>query len=185
MTYERKTNRIARKWHTVVTIAPFVDYTPDQCIAIRMKAGLTQGEMSSVLGVSPATILNIETGKTLMIKYIGPGELNEDGTRELQFELNGARRDVAVADHSASVTVHQVPMADPENKAQVGASIPGGVAKILVKPGDVVQANQVLMMIEAMKMETSVVSHIAGTIDQVLVSEGQSVKAGELLVTMR
>ncbi len=137
------------------------------------------------LGKGESAEINIETGKTLMIKYVGPGELNEDGTRELQFELNGARRDVAVADHSASVTVHQVPMADPENKAQVGASIPGGVAKILVKPGDVVQANQVLMMIEAMKMETSVVSHIAGTIDQVLVSEGQSVKAGELLVTMR
>ena len=70
MTYERKTNRIARKWHTVVTIAPFVDYTPDQCIAIRMKAGLTQGEMSRVLGVSPATILNIETGKTAPPRYV-------------------------------------------------------------------------------------------------------------------
>ena len=70
MAYERKTNRIARKWHTVVTIAPFVEYTPAQCIDIRMKAGLTQGEMSRVLGVSPATLLNIETGKSEPPHYV-------------------------------------------------------------------------------------------------------------------
>ena len=67
----------------------------------------------------------------------------------------------------------------------MGASIPGMVSQVSVKPGDRVEANQVLAVIEAMKMETSVVARMAGTVDQVLVKQGQAVKAGELLVTIQ
>ena len=76
-------------------------------------------------------------------------------------------------------------MADPEDKSQVGSSIPGMVSKVNVKPGDAVEENQVLAVIEAMKMETSVVARMAGIVDQVLVKEGTSVKAGELLMTIK
>ena len=93
-------------------------------------------------------------------------------------------RTVAVPDPSAQVQVHPVVMADPEDKGQVGASIPGMVSKISVKPGDQVEENQVVAVIEAMKMETSVVSRIAGTVDQVLAAAGASVKSGELLLTI-
>ena len=129
--------------------------------------------------------INIEDGKTLVIKYLGLGDLNEDGTRNVQFELNGQRREVAVPDKTAQSTVRAVPMADPEDKSQVGASIPGMVSKVSVKPGDKVEENQVLAVIEAMKMETSVVARRTGTVDQVLIQEGTSVKAGELLVTLK
>ena len=80
---------------------------------------------------------------------------------------------------------HTVVLADPEDKSQVGASIPGMVSKVSVKPGDVVEENQVLAVIEAMKMETSVVARMSGTVDQILVTEGTSVKAGELLITIQ
>ena len=129
--------------------------------------------------------INIEDGKTLVIKYLGLGDLNEDGTRNVQFELNGMRREVAVPDKSATAQVRKVNLADPSDKSQVGASIPGMVSKVNVKPGDTVEENQVLAVIEAMKMETSVVARMKGTVDQVLIKEGGAVKAGELLITIK
>ena len=129
--------------------------------------------------------INIEDGKTLVIKYLGLGDLNEDGTRNVHFELNGMRRDVAVPDKSATDSIHQVTMADPSDKSQIGASIPGMISKVNAKPGDSVEENQVLAVVEAMKMETSVVARMAGTVDEVLIKEGGSVKAGELLITIK
>lgn len=76
-------------------------------------------------------------------------------------------------------------MADPQDKSHSGASIPGMVTKVNVKPGDKVEENQVLAVIEAMKMETSVVARMNGVVDQVLVKEGSNVKAGELLFTIK
>ena len=128
------------------------------------------------------TTINIEDGKTLVIKYLGLGDSNEDGTRNVVFELNGSRREVAVPDPAAKDTSKKVVMADPDNKSQVGASIPGMVSKVSVKPGDAVKVNQVVAIIEAMKMETSVVSRIDGTVGEVYIEAGRPVKAGELLM---
>ncbi len=137
------------------------------------------------LAIGETNKINIEDGKTLVIRYLGLGDLNEDGTRNVQFELNGMRREVAVPDKFASAKGSVVTLADPEDKSQLGASIPGMVSKISVKPGDTVAENQVLAVVEAMKMETSVVSRMSGTVDQVLVKEGAKVKAGELLITIK
>ncbi|MDB7816956.1 pyruvate carboxylase [Intestinimonas butyriciproducens] len=137
------------------------------------------------LALGETNKISIEDGKTLVIKYLGLGDLNEDGTRNVHFDLNGMGRTVAVPDRNAAVQVHPVAMADPEDKSQVGASIPGMVSKVSAKPGDVVEENQVLAVIEAMKMETSVVARMSGTVDQILVTEGTSVKAGELLITIQ
>ena len=129
--------------------------------------------------------INIEDGKTLIIKYLGLGDPNPDGTRNVQFELNGMRREVAVPDKNAVASVSQAVLADPEDKSQIGASIPGAVTKVEIKPGDKVVENQVIAVVEAMKMETSVVARLDGTVDEVFVKPGQSVVAGELLATIR
>ena len=129
--------------------------------------------------------INIEDGKTLVIKFLGLGDLNEDGTRNVMFELNGMRREVAVPDPSAEGRGHRAVMADPEDKGQVGASIPGMVSKIHVKAGDRVEVNQVIAVIEAMKMETSVVARLAGVVEEISAKEGAAVKAGELIMTIR
>ncbi|MEG0755213.1 MAG: pyruvate carboxylase [Oscillospiraceae bacterium] len=136
------------------------------------------------MAVGETNQINIEDGKTLVIKYLGLGDQNEDGTRNVMFELNGQRREVAVPDKTAEVKGQKVVMADPADKSQVGASIPGMVSKVNVKPGDKVTENQVLAVIEAMKMETSVSARMAGTVSQVFLEEGGSVKAGQLLVTI-
>ena len=119
--------------------------------------GMAIGEMNKI---------NIEDGKTLMIKYIGLGDRNDDGTRNVQFELNGMRREVSVPDPTATDSAKTVVMADPNDKSQAGASIPGMVSKVNVKPGDQVKVNDVLAVIEAMKMETSVVARMDGTVGQ-------------------
>jgi pyruvate carboxylase len=139
------------------------------------------------MGMEPGetTELSIEEGKTLIIKYVAQGEINEDGTQNVIFELNGARREVAVRNKSVKASEGRTVMADAGDKTQIGASMPGAVSKILVRAGEEVKKNQVLLIIEAMKMETSVVAHMDGLIDKVLVTQGQSVKAGELLIKMK
>ncbi|MEA4954001.1 MAG: pyruvate carboxylase [Pseudoflavonifractor sp.] len=137
------------------------------------------------MALGETTQISIEDGKTLVIKYLGLGDLNEDGTRNVQFELNGMRREVAVVDPSAESRVSATAMANPSDKSQVGSAIPGMISKISVEPGQSVKKNQVLAVIEAMKMETSVVARMDGIVDQVLVQEGSAVKAGELLITMK
>ena len=137
------------------------------------------------MAIGETNKINIEDGKTLVIKYLGLGDQNDDGTRTVNFELNGTRREVAVPDKRAEVKGKVVVMADPADKSQVGSSIPGMVSKVAVKPGDTVEENQVVAVIEAMKMETSVVARMAGVVDQVFITDGTSVKAGELLMTIK
>jgi biotin carboxyl carrier protein len=67
---------------------------------------------------------------------------------------------------------------------RVGAPMPGKVIRVLVKPGDVVKPRQVLVVVEAMKMENELRALRAGTVRAVLVSEGQSVDAGTPLVVV-
>ena len=128
--------------------------------------------------------INIEDGKTLVIKYLGLGDHNDDGTINVQFELNGMRREVAVRDPNASEKTRQVVQADESDPRQVGASIPGMVSKVHVQPGDTVEENQVLMTIEAMKMETAVTARTAGKVREIRVKEGQAVKTKELLMLL-
>ena len=137
------------------------------------------------LAVGETNRVNIEDGKTLVIKYLGLGDANEDGTRVVQFELNGMRREINVQDKHAKASVHAVEKADPDDVMQVGASIPGAVSKVLVKKGDAVKENDVLLIIEAMKMETSVVARADGVVSDIKVEAGDSVVAGQLLMTLK
>ncbi len=137
------------------------------------------------LAVGETNKVNIADGKTLVIKYLGLGEVDKDGMRTVSFELNGIRRDVQVPDEAAQKNIVKVPMADPEDKSQVGASIPGAVSKVSVKVGDKVEKNQTLVTIEAMKMETAITARMDGTIASVEIKEGDTVKGGQLLLTIK
>ena len=137
------------------------------------------------LAVGETNQVNIADGKKLVIKYLGLGEVDDEGMRTISFELNGIRRDVQVPDEEAQANIVQVPMVDPEDKSQVGASIPGAVSKINVKKGDKVEENQVLLVIEAMKMETAITARMDGVVDSIEVTEGTTVKAGQLLMTIK
>ena len=137
------------------------------------------------LAVGETNKVNIADGKTLVIKYLGLGEVDAEGMRTVSFELNGIRRDVQVPDEAAQKNIVKVPMADPEDKSQVGASIPGAVSKIAVRVGDTVEKNQTLLTIEAMKMETAVTARMGGRIASIEIREGDTVKGGQLLLTIQ
>ena len=137
------------------------------------------------LAVGETNKVNIADGKTLVIKYLGLGDVDQDGMRTVSFELNGIRRDVQVPDEAAQQNIVKVPMADPTDRSQVGASIPGAVSKISVKVGDHVEENQPLMIIEAMKMETAISARLRGTVAELLISEGDTVKGGQLVAVIK
>ncbi len=132
-----------------------------------------------------STELSIEEGKTLMIKYIGPGERNDDGTIELQFELNGSRRNILIQDPHTEVVSEKIQLASAEDKTEIGATIMGAVSKIAVKPGDMVQKGQVVAIIEAMKMETGISAAIDGRVEAVYVEPGDIVQAGQLIIKLK
>ena len=105
--------------------------------------------------------------------------------RTVSFELNGIRREVKVPDLEAQKNIVHVPMADPENKGEVGASIPGAVSNIKVKVGDKVKEGDTLVVIEAMKMEINAQALMDGEVAEILTKEGETVKGGQLLVRIK
>ena len=108
--------------------------------------------------------VDIEPGKTLIIKFLTVGEARPDGTRSVFFELNGQPREVTVTDHSLqSVDVGRL-KADPKNTKQIGAMFPGLVIMVAVKPGDQVVVGQKLAMLEAMKMEATISAETDGEV---------------------
>jgi len=128
--------------------------------------------------------VDIELGKTLIIKFLTVGEAQPDGTRSVFFDLNGQPREVTVTDRS----LHRVDVerlkADPKNSKQIGAMFPGVVVKVAVKPGDQVVAGQKLVTLEAMKMEATIAAEKDGEIAQVHVVAGTQVETGDLLITL-
>ena len=137
--------------------------------------GLNKGEECDV---------EIEDGKVLTIKLIGIGNVKENGYRTVAFELNGMSRRIEVKDNNFSGQINQVVKADMDNPLQIGTSIPGKVIKILVEEGDEVEENEALVVIEAMKMETNIVSKISGKIKSIKVSENDIVEDKQLLIVM-
>ncbi len=135
--------------------------------------GMEAGEEISV---------EIEPGKTLIIKYLTVSDLHPDGNRLVFFELNGQPREVMVADRSVAGEFRTHPKADADNPHQVGAPMPGLVISVPVAPGEQVAPGQKLCTLEAMKMETTVYAEIAGRVEEVLVRPGTQVEAGDLLV---
>lgn len=140
--------------------------------------GLNEGDTKEV---------QLEEGKILIIKLVEIGKIDDTGNRSLTFEVNGNRREIKVFDETSAVTAKDdfVQMADPSNKFEIGASIPGAVVKLLVGEGDKVEENQPLMIVEAMKMETNLVSKVSGLIETIVVKEGDMVESGQLLIKLK
>lgn len=141
--------------------------------------GISQGEVCEV---------EVEEGKTFIIKLVNIGKVNKEGYRKIYFEVNGNQREITILDKqyhkTFDVEIGTTLMADLNNKKDIGASIPGTVAQILVKAGDNVKAGQSLIIIEAMKMETQLAAAVSGKVANITVQEGQQVKNGELLMQL-
>jgi pyruvate carboxylase len=137
--------------------------------------GMDPGEEISV---------DIETGKTLIIKFLTVGDPHPDGQRLVFFELNGQPREVEVLDRALAADVRKRPKAEAGDPRQVGAPMPGLVVAVVVAPGERVTAGQKLLTLEAMKMETTVYAEGPGTVAELLVQSATQVEAGDLLVRL-
>ncbi|MCA9149567.1 MAG: biotin/lipoyl-binding protein, partial [Planctomycetales bacterium] len=126
--------------------------------------------------------LDLEPGKTLIIKYLTTGEPHADGRRTVFFEVNGIPRDVSIQDHSQEPLTPAAVKADPGDLKQVGAAMPGMVVTVAIQVGDAVKKGQKLLSIEAMKMETSINAEASGIVTELLVKPGSQVETGDLLV---
>lgn len=137
------------------------------------------------LRVGEEIAVEIERGKTLIIKLRALGELDEDGNRTVYFELNGRPRSMHIIDRSASsvVVVHE--KADPTDPGSVGAPMPGVVLEVQATKGATVKAGDPLVVLSAMKMETVVASPVTGTVVSVGVKIGDQVSGGDLLATIQ
>ncbi len=136
------------------------------------------------LDVGDETSIEIEPGKTLIVKLSAIGRVHEDGTRHIYFELNGEPRQVTVQDLSVKSDTASHRKADPSNLKEIGAPMPGKVFKLLVSVGDEVKAGDTVLSTEAMKMETNIKAREEGKIREVLVKEGAQVQQGDLLVVI-
>jgi pyruvate carboxylase len=128
--------------------------------------------------------VDIEAGKTLIVKFLTVGDPHADGSRNVFFELNGQPRDVSVIDRSLEPETKPGLKAEPDNPCHVGASMPGMVVTVAVQPGDRVAKGQRLLALEAMKMQTNISADRDAKVDQVLVKPGTQVETGDLLLTL-
>ncbi|WP_157016548.1 pyruvate carboxylase [Mesorhizobium xinjiangense] len=127
--------------------------------------------------------VDIEKGKTLVIRCLAIGETDDKGMVTVFFELNGQPRRVKVPDRVHGSSAAQLRRkAEAGNAAHVGAPMPGVVSTIAAAAGSAVKAGDVLLSIEAMKMETALHAERDGTITEVLVKAGDQIDAKDLLV---
>jgi len=149
-------------------------YGPVRCLPTRVFFyGMEPGDEISA---------EIDPGKTLEIRLQTLGEVQEDGEVRVFFELNGQPRVIRVPDRSAKAAKDATPKADPANPAHLGAPMPGVVASVAVQAGSTVRKGDLLMTIEAMKMETALNADRDGTVKAVFVSPGAQIDAKDLLV---
>jgi pyruvate carboxylase len=129
--------------------------------------------------------VEIERGKTLIVRFLTAGEVREDGTRTVFFELNGQPRDIRVLDRSVGATLKRHPKAEPDNANHIGAPMPGKISSVAVREGQMVREGERLASIEAMKMETAVYSPRDAAVAEVLVGPGTVVEARDLLLVLK
>ena len=126
----------------------------------------------------------IDPGKTLEIRLQAIGETDENGDVKVFFELNGQPRVIRVPNRMVKSAAQARPKAEPGNPGHIGAPMPGVVASIGVQPGQKLAAGDLVLTIEAMKMETGIHAERDGVVKAVHVTPGAQIDAKDLLVEL-
>ena len=126
----------------------------------------------------------IDPGKTLEIRLQAVGETTEDGEVKVFFELNGQPRVIRVPNRLVKSATQQRPKAETGNDNHIGAPMPGVVASVGAVVGQKVKAGDLLLTIEAMKMETGIHAERDATVKAVHVQAGGQIDAKDLLVEL-
>ena len=137
------------------------------------------------MGTGDEIAVEIERGKTLIIRFLALSEVDENGVRTVFFELNGQPRSMRVTDFSAENQHPANRLADDGNPNHVAAPMPGVISTIVTKVGQKVKRGDTLLAIEAMKMETAVTANKDGVIAEIVTTIGEPVNAKDLLLIFR
>jgi len=129
--------------------------------------------------------VHIELGKSLIVKLAAVGSVLDDVRREVHFELNGQPRRVRVKDHGAEQAGPSKLMADPTQPGQLAALMPGNLWSLPVRNGQEVAADEVLPVVEAMKLETALRAPFAARIVAIHAREGDRLERGQLLMELK
>lgn len=127
-------------------------------------------------------IVTIEPGKSLLVRFRYMGAPNEDGMREVYFQINGQTRNVSVRD--TGIKVLKADHYKVKAAHEIGAPLQGKLVSVLVKEGEEVRKNQALFVIEAMKMESTITAPIAGVVSRVYLAEGVMVEQDDCVVSL-
>ncbi len=159
----------------------FEDYTRDHKAFGPVR---TLPTLNFFYGMQPGEEISVEIdpGKTLEIRLVALGEPNDDGDVRVFFELNGQPRTIRIADKSRVGKDKKRIKTDEKNNGHVGAPMPGLVASICVNQGQKVSVGDLLLTMEAMKMEASIHAEMNGTVQKIHVSAGNEVEAKDLLL---
>ncbi|MGF1620232.1 MAG: pyruvate carboxylase [Rhodomicrobiaceae bacterium] len=132
--------------------------------------------------VGEESFVDLEPGKTLVIRLLAVGETDEDGMVKVFFELNGQPRTAVVPNRSVAAGLKAHPKAEEGNPDHVAAPMPGVIASIAVEEGKRVRPGDLLLTIEAMKMETAIRAERGGVVKRLLAKPGAQVDAKDLLI---
>jgi pyruvate carboxylase len=127
-------------------------------------------------------LVEIQRGKSILIKFLNVSEPNEAGERTVFFLLNGQTRSVVVKDKKVETMIAKHKKV--ATKFDIGAPLQGSVSRILVKEGDVVTSNTPLFIIEAMKMESTITSPMSGKVKKIHLNERTLVTQDDLIVEL-
>ena len=127
-------------------------------------------------------MVNLESGKNLLIRLRYMGEPNEEGMREVFFQINGQTRNVLIKDNSAKI--QKVSNVKANGPNEVGAPLQGKLVEIKVKEGDVIKKGQPLFVIEAVKMESTINSNVDGIVKKIYLKLNTMVEQDDCLLSM-
>ena len=127
-------------------------------------------------------LIEIDKGKSILIKFMNATEPSITGERTVFFLLNGQTRSIVVKDKKVEtkIAIHK----KITTKFDIGAPLQGSISRILVKAGDLVDKNTPLFIIEAMKMESTISAPMSGKVKQVHLAEKTLVAQDDLIVEL-
>jgi pyruvate carboxylase len=156
--YYHKRNEYGDVWH-IPTINFFYGLDPDEEV-----------------------LIEIDRGKSILVRFLTCTEPDEDGKRKVFMRLNGQTRIIEIQDKHIKTTIQENQKTDKADKRQIGAPLQGKLSQLFVKEGETVSQNQPLFVIEAMKMETTITSSFAGVVETIYLNSGSMVRSDDLVL---
>ncbi len=128
-------------------------------------------------------LVNLEEGKNLLIRFRHMGEPNDEGFREVFFQINGQTRNIMVKDNAikSSKAAHKKVTSETE----IGAPLQGKLVKVTANVGDEVQKGQALFVIEAMKMESTINAPYSGKVEKVYLQQNSMVEQDDCILDIK